>query len=1318
MKTTMKMLRRVLLCCTCLLMYQSIEAQVMKDVATSHTLPNNAPKYSDVVMRSLKFRDETFQHGSTLQNAKDFHVTRLDWVYVDEMHNGNRTDAEIQNFMDQFANEGIDVGATINATPFDQSIAIEDENGNPAGVPWLSNRYFICHNKPGAYDYNLDNIKKAIDFGAIAIQRDEPGYGNIERWDNGYCFCSYCQAEANNEGVNLNVDSERKTFNFESTWEFYDQLHADADAYAGFQVAMSCNGGSRSWNDNDYEEVFDRHDYRNSELHGSDPSEMYDLSVETRARDKVQIFQYTSGSDMTEITQKRHIALSYATGMNVMVPWDVYINSNPRYFGIPEDFADIFGFVRALGQEGYLDGYQDAAVGGYDLNENRYGTDPLGIVSGNSNVSMFARAKPGDADAPVMVHLVEWSGSGNTTVRLRTDNFFNGASLNIKLWTIKGYNESEHDNAESSGDYSSLKWDRTGDITVTVNGDWTEVNIPDLDPWGVLVVEKGSGGGGGGTTSVSIEAESTSGQSMFAPFEVVNGTPTYVEVPNGTGNVTGGFTDGTSGQMHFDFNLTASSDVIVQCRVLAVNSSDDSFYFKMDDGSWETWHVPKDSDWQLLTWKTYSGLSSGDHTLKIGRREDGTKLDHIRLSVTNGSISAGNGGGGTSPNAPGGLNASDVSSSQINLSWSDNSNDEDGFKIERKSGNGSFSQITTVGNDVTSYNDSGLTASTTYTYRVRAYNSSGNSNYSNEAAATTQNSGGGGGDPTDYVARFSLDNNANDATGSHNGTIQNGNDFSSSDVQEGSHSYIADGNNNYIEVSDHNDLDLGTSDFTISAWVQRDDNSTTNLRVFSKGAGYDGASGYAVWGSNSGFSAAIGDGSSRIIVGGNSHNGVGAWTHLTVTYDRDSDLTVYIDGVESNSSSISSMSSDNINNNDNFNIGRNSTSGAHNWDGKIDDVRIYRRALSATEVQDLYDAYGSSGGGGSSLTFEAGTITNNQSNSSTWYTQNLTNNYSNPVVVLGPPTFNGSQPEVVRTRNISGSSFEYQQDEWDYLDGGHTTEDIGYLVMESGTHTLGGLDAEADIVSNVSTSFQTVNFSQNFSTSPIILATVASVNENSAVTIRIQNVSSSGFEVRVQEEEAGGSHAGETVHYVAIEPGSGSEGGSALVVGNSGNNVTENWSTVSYGTVSSPVFIASMQTTDGLDACALRMRNLSSSSAEVFVEEETSNDTELGHTTEDVGYLVIQTGSASSRIAGEAPQRSTIVQQTADELFVVYPNPSTGTITIESDTEGKIVVTDLLGKQVVVQQIEQDQITIDLSKRGKGIYLVRMGDAVRKVVIR
>ncbi|MBP1750244.1 MAG: hypothetical protein H6Q52_2783, partial [Deltaproteobacteria bacterium] len=80
------------------------------------------------------------------------------------------------------------------------------------------------------------------------------------------------------------------------------------------------------------------------------------------------------------------------------------------------------------------------------------------------------------------------------------------------------------------------------------------------------------------------------------------------------------------------------------------------------------------------------------------------------------------------------------SSSQINLSWTDNSTNEQGFKIERCQGSGctNFGQIATVGANVTTYWNTGLTASTTYTYRVRAYNTAGDSGNSSPASATTQ----------------------------------------------------------------------------------------------------------------------------------------------------------------------------------------------------------------------------------------------------------------------------------------------------------------------------------------------------------------------------------------------------------------------------------------------------------------------------------------------------------------------------------------------------------------------------------------------------
>jgi hypothetical protein len=81
-----------------------------------------------------------------------------------------------------------------------------------------------------------------------------------------------------------------------------------------------------------------------------------------------------------------------------------------------------------------------------------------------------------------------------------------------------------------------------------------------------------------------------------------------------------------------------------------------------------------------------------------------------------------------------------VSSSQINLTWVDNDNNETGFVIQRCTGSKctNFAQIATVGANVTSYSDTGLAARTTYRYRVYAYNASGNSAYSNIVKVTTK----------------------------------------------------------------------------------------------------------------------------------------------------------------------------------------------------------------------------------------------------------------------------------------------------------------------------------------------------------------------------------------------------------------------------------------------------------------------------------------------------------------------------------------------------------------------------------------------------
>ncbi|MGK5090977.1 Calx-beta domain-containing protein [Deltaproteobacteria bacterium TL4] len=95
----------------------------------------------------------------------------------------------------------------------------------------------------------------------------------------------------------------------------------------------------------------------------------------------------------------------------------------------------------------------------------------------------------------------------------------------------------------------------------------------------------------------------------------------------------------------------------------------------------------------------------------------------------------------TQVESPTNFKATHSSSSQINLTWTDTSNNEEGFKIERKSGTtGTYSEIATLSANTNTYSDSGLKGNTEYFYRMRAYKESAHSIYSAESVAVTDNS--------------------------------------------------------------------------------------------------------------------------------------------------------------------------------------------------------------------------------------------------------------------------------------------------------------------------------------------------------------------------------------------------------------------------------------------------------------------------------------------------------------------------------------------------------------------------------------------------
>jgi len=163
-----------------------------------------------------------------------------------------------------------------------------------------------------------------------------------------------------------------------------------------------------------------------------------------------------------------------------------------------------------------------------------------------------------------------------------------------------------------------------------------------------------------------------------------------------------------------------------------------------------------------------------------------------------------------------------------------------------------------------------------------------------------------------------------------------------------------DGINDSVDVGDPPDgsLDFGTSDFTLSVWF-RTSMTSPGFFVCKRAKGYYAGYDFYIESDGKVF-ARIADGSSvpgaRTAAGFND----GLWHHAVAVYDRDYVIRIYVDGVsEATSGSIGWIES--VNNSEPFTIADRNDPGHHYYfNGPLDDVRIYGRVLSATEVRALY----------------------------------------------------------------------------------------------------------------------------------------------------------------------------------------------------------------------------------------------------------------------------------------------------------------------------------------------------------------------------
>lgn len=301
----------------------------------------------------------------------------------------------------------------------------------------------------------------------------------------------------------------------------------------------------------------------------------------------------------------------------------------------------------------------------------------------------------------------------------------------------------------------------------------------------------------------------------------------------------------------------------------------------------------------------------------------------------------------TPPTVPSNLQATNTTDATTTLSWSAATDADTGVVAYIVYRDGLFEKsVTTTTTEIT-----GLASGTAYDFTVKARDGAGNlSSVSNTASVTTTGIHNPCEQDPDLVASYNLDSvssntvadqSGNGHIGSVSGAISiagkvgNGLDF--------------DGNNDFVSIDS---FDINGNQLSLAVWIKADDFGTADARIISK------ASGVGEQDHNWMLSTIESSGIKprfRLKAGGTTTTLVGTqtltadtWYHLTATYDGNT-MRLYIDGIEKGSmnktGSITSSASA-------IRIGDNPIQARH-FDGQIDEVHLYQKALSVAEIDEL-----------------------------------------------------------------------------------------------------------------------------------------------------------------------------------------------------------------------------------------------------------------------------------------------------------------------------------------------------------------------------
>jgi fibronectin type 3 domain-containing protein len=322
------------------------------------------------------------------------------------------------------------------------------------------------------------------------------------------------------------------------------------------------------------------------------------------------------------------------------------------------------------------------------------------------------------------------------------------------------------------------------------------------------------------------------------------------------------------------------------------------------------------------------------------------------------------------PNPPTLLTAAATGASTIALNWTDNFNDESGFRIERSADGTNYTEIASVGVNQTTYNDSGLSSQATYYYRVRAYNLYNTISYSTYIYANATTASIGSVLPV-YLYHF--DEGAGTATidsaSGNNGTLIGSPPpswVSPGRVGSSNLTFSGTGASNQtgqsaVQVTNNLAPVLGQTS-SLLFWIKTNQkgNSAHNLDPAITGAETVGSSNDIDWGYIDGsghIGVSVGSGSGTSVISQNSISD-GQWHHIALTRDSSAGtVQVYVDGVLSTTGTLPTGSISSpfslIGGLTQLASDGSTFTGANYLNAQLDDVQVYNQVVDASVVASI-----------------------------------------------------------------------------------------------------------------------------------------------------------------------------------------------------------------------------------------------------------------------------------------------------------------------------------------------------------------------------